>query len=55
MENVLDKLKIANTSDEIIHVIDSTDYKSNNVLSASSTGLWKFAVANVTDFAFATE
>lgn len=52
-KNVLDKLKIANTSDEIIHVIDSTDYKSNNVLSASSTGLWKFAVANVTDFAFA--
>ncbi len=52
-KNVLDKLESANTSDKIIHIIDSTDYESNNVFSSSATGLWKFTADNVTDFAFA--
>lgn len=49
----MDKLQSAKTSDAIIHVIDSTDYESNKVLSTSATGLWKFTADTVTDFAFA--
>ncbi len=50
---ILNRLQVANTSDKIINIIDSTDYQNNNVFSISATGLWKFAAENVTDFAFA--
>jgi hypothetical protein len=52
-EYILKKMEAASTSDNIIHVIDSTDYQKNNVFSAGATGVWKFAAGNVTDFAFA--
>ena len=50
---VIKKLETASASDNIIHVIDSTDYLKNNVFSPGATGTWKFAASNVTDFAFA--
>ncbi|HEV8084127.1 MAG TPA: M1 family metallopeptidase [Chitinophagaceae bacterium] len=52
-KNVLDKLQNASIADQIVHIIDSTDYGSKNVLSPSATGVWKFSAENVTDFAFA--
>ncbi len=52
-ENVLDKIKKASVSTDIIHVIDSTDYQKNDVLKNDATGNWKFSAKNVTDFAFA--
>ncbi|HEY5391306.1 MAG TPA: peptidase, partial [Hanamia sp.] len=52
-ENVLQKIKKASVSTDIIHVIDSTDYLKNDVLKNDATGIWKFSAKNVTDFAFA--
>ena len=52
-KNVLNKLQRATSSDEITHVVDSTDYESHQVLSTSASGLWKFSADTVTDFAFA--
>ncbi|MEO8820970.1 MAG: M1 family metallopeptidase [Ginsengibacter sp.] len=52
-ENSLDKIKKASAETDIIHVIDSVDYKKNDVLKSDATGIWKFAAKNVTDFAFA--
>lgn len=51
--NIINKIKKASVSTEIIHVIDSTDYSANDIFSPSSTGVWKFTASNVTDFAFA--
>jgi Peptidase family M1 domain len=50
---VIKKIEIASASDNIIHVIDSTDYRKNRVFSPGATGTWKFAANGVTDFAFA--
>ena len=52
-ENVLSKLKNASSSDKIIHVIDSTEYKQKDVFKNNATGVWKFEAKNITDFAFA--
>lgn len=51
--NVLTKLNNASLSEQIIHVIDSTDYSKNDVLKNGATGIWRFSATNVTDFAFA--
>ncbi|UKJ06588.1 M1 family metallopeptidase [Solitalea lacus] len=50
---VLDKLKQAKSTHNNIHIIDSTDYRKNNVFAANPTGNWRFKALNVTDFAFA--
>ncbi len=52
-KNVLDKLLSTAKTDEIVHVIDSTDYELNKVFSSLGNGSWKFAADSVTDFAFA--
>lgn len=52
-KNVLDKIKTAAVSTDIIHVIDSTDYSKNDVFKNDATGIWKFSANHVTDFAFA--
>ena len=52
-EHIINKIKTASASTEIIHVIDSSDYLNNYIFSSSATGMWKFAASNVTDFAFA--
>ena len=52
-KNVLNKMKTASVSTQIIHVIDSTDYTKKDVLKNDATGIWKFSANNVTDFAFA--
>lgn len=51
--NVLDKIKQASVSTDIIHVIDSTDYTKKNVFQNNAAGIWKFSANDVTDFAFA--
>ena len=51
--DIIDKFRAAEKSDQIIHVIDSTDYNAKNVFAEISTGVWKFTVDSVTDFAFA--
>ncbi|POY35357.1 peptidase [Solitalea longa] len=50
---VTERLKLAATTNKTVHVIDSTDYKKNNVFAANPTGSWKFKATNVSDFAFA--
>ncbi|MEP6948603.1 MAG: M1 family metallopeptidase [Ginsengibacter sp.] len=50
---VIKKMETASTSDNIIHVIDPTDYLKNGVFSPGTTGTWKFVASGVTDFAFA--
>ncbi|MEO9021777.1 MAG: hypothetical protein ABI237_16555 [Ginsengibacter sp.] len=52
-KNVLAKIKAASVSDQIIHVIDSTDYSNKDVFRNEATGIWEFSATNVTDFAFA--
>ena len=51
--NVLQKLKQAPTSSDIIHVITERDYSDSAVFAFNAAGSWKFAAKNVTDFAFA--
>jgi len=50
---ILKKLSVANTSDKIIHVIDSTDYAHKDIFTDNASGVWKFKANYVTDFAFA--
>ena len=50
---VLQRLDLANSSDKIIHVIDSTDYSRDAVLAKNASGKWKFSAQGVSDFAFA--
>ena len=52
-KNILEKIKTASASTQIIHVIDFTDYEKNDVLKNDAKGVWKFSANNVTDFAFA--
>ncbi|MGN6601785.1 MAG: M1 family metallopeptidase [Ginsengibacter sp.] len=52
-EPILAKYKKASVSDQIIHVIDSTDYSKKDVFKSNAKGQWKFSAKNVTDFAFA--
>jgi Peptidase family M1 domain len=52
-DNIIQKMKTASTSSDIIHVIDATDYVNNDIFSLTATGTWKFEANNVTDFAFA--
>ncbi|MBE9491965.1 MAG: M1 family metallopeptidase [Bacteroidetes bacterium] len=43
------------TSDELVHIITSTDYESkkNIVISKNKKNIWKFKSENLSDFAFA--
>lgn len=50
---ILNRLDAAQKSTEVVHLIDSADYKTGNVLKSDASGVWKFAASNVTDFAFA--
>ncbi|MEO8766361.1 MAG: M1 family metallopeptidase [Ginsengibacter sp.] len=50
---VIKKMEAAALSAGIIHIIDSSDYRANNVFAPGTTGAWKFNATNVTDFAFA--
>jgi hypothetical protein len=52
-DKIIKKMKIASTSTEIIHVIDTTDYLNKTIFALTATGRWKFSAINVTDFAFA--
>ena len=49
---ILKKIKIASTSNAIIHVIDSSDYPNLVLFSNTNNGTWKFSASDVTDFAF---
>ena len=51
--NILNKLKKATASTDIIHVIDSSDYLKKDVFKNEASGVWKFSAKNVTDFVFA--
>lgn len=50
----LKRYKKAFSSDEIIHIIDSTEYNQKNITIANIKNTWKFKANNITDFAFAT-
>ncbi|MEP6582915.1 MAG: M1 family metallopeptidase [Ginsengibacter sp.] len=53
-KSLLEKIERAKKSDEIIHIIDSTDYLANRVFQNSPSGIWAFTADSLTDFAFAT-
>lgn len=44
----------AQQSDEIIHIIDSTEYNSRRITRQNGRNVWKFKAQQVSDFAFAT-
>ena len=50
---IMQKLQQAKSSEKIIHIIDSVDYKGQGVLNSDNTGSWRFRATNVSDFAFA--
>ncbi len=50
---IMKKLQEAKHSEKIVHIIDSTDYKTHAVINSDNTGLWRFKASGVTDFAFA--
>ena len=49
----LRRYQSAFTTDEIIHIVDSTEAKQKG-LTRSGKNIWKFKAENVSDFAFAT-
>jgi len=50
-EKYLKRYREAFTSDNIIHIVDSTECNSQKITKGN---IWKFKAKNVTDFAFAT-
>ena len=50
---IMQKLQRAKRSDEIVHIIDSADYKNQSVINSDNTGIWRFKATNISDFAFA--
>jgi hypothetical protein len=48
------RYEAAKTSDEIIHIIDSSDAKLKNITKRNSSNEWHFSAENVSDFVFAT-
>lgn len=52
-DHILHKMKVADTSTAIIHIINEQDYVDKNIFSSTATGVWKFSASDVTDFAFA--
>ncbi|MBA2422256.1 MAG: M1 family metallopeptidase [Chitinophagales bacterium] len=51
--NCFSRYQRALISDQIVHIIDSSDYKSGIVTADASQLTWKFNAKDVTDFAFA--
>ena len=52
-EKYLLRYRSAFTSDDIIHVVDSTECTLNNITNQENN-IWRFKAENVTDFAFGT-
>jgi hypothetical protein len=48
-----DKYYTALQSDKIIHIIDSTDIKTNQITQENKSNTWHFKANYVTDFSFA--
>ncbi|SEA91268.1 hypothetical protein SAMN05660909_04096 [Chitinophaga terrae (ex Kim and Jung 2007)] len=52
-EPIVARIRKAETEDDIIYIIDSTDLKSGNITRRQPKNTWKFEAQNVSDFAFA--
>ena len=52
-KNIQKRIEKAQSSDEIIHVINADDRKENNFMNKNTSHIWKFKAENLTDFAFA--
>jgi hypothetical protein len=52
-EKYLRRFQTAMTSDEIIHIVDSTEVSRRDVTKQQATNTWLFSADNVSDFAFA--
>ena len=52
-KKIYDRYQRALASDDIVHIIDSTDYKTDPVTANTPLVVWKFSAKDVTDFAFA--
>jgi hypothetical protein len=48
------RIHLAETSDSVITIIDTTDLENEIITSDNSPNTWKFEAKNVTDFVFAT-
>ena len=53
-EKYFRRWKKAISSDEIVHIVDSTDIGPGNITTQHQKNSWKFKAKNVPDFAFAT-
>ncbi|MCY7420501.1 MAG: M1 family metallopeptidase [Chitinophagaceae bacterium] len=51
--NICDRIALAETSNEVINIIDSVDLVNKNYTATNAINTWKFNAANVTDFVFA--
>lgn len=52
-KSLLKRIKLSKKSENVVHIIDSTNLHSNKLLQKNDTLLWKFTANNVSDFAFA--
>ena len=50
---IIQRLQLAKRSEQIVHVIDSTDYTNQAVINSDNNGVWRFKATGVSDFAFA--
>jgi len=51
--NILSKMKEAEASDSVVHIITKDDLQNGKITTSNSSNTWKFKASNVTDFAFA--
>jgi len=49
-----ERLQNAETSDEIVTIIDTNDLKTQNITTNNTGNTWRFEATDVTDFVFAT-
>ena len=50
----IEKRKMAETSDSVIHIITENDLENGGITTGNQNNTWHFKAENVTDFAFAT-
>lgn len=53
-EQYLKRFQSAQTSEKIVHIVDSTEAQQKGITTQNTRNAWRFKAENVTDFAFAT-
>lgn len=53
-EKYLKRYRSAFSADDIVHIVDSTEYATGVITTSTTENKWHFKAVNVTDFAFGT-